>query len=155
MTPRIAAHGDDAQVEGWSASLPRAGVPTPRVPVAEPDLRRRIFCLLVLRLVEITPAAEPERRAAWRSGCPAPCAVKVTGRYHGSPGRLCLGMDLTTCPTCGLVAEVEERFVLESTDGPLEHVAIRCVRRHIYRMPIFMLSPAAQPNPVRSTTTRR
>jgi hypothetical protein len=64
-------------------------------------------------------------------------------------------MDLTRCPTCDLPAEVLERFVLESTAGPMEHVAIRCVQRHVYRMPLALLVPLPVANPVRSTITRR
>jgi hypothetical protein len=39
-------------------------------------------------------------------------------------------MDTTTCPECGAPAEVTDRFALESTDGPIEHVRVQCVRRH-------------------------
>jgi hypothetical protein len=39
-------------------------------------------------------------------------------------------MDTTTCPQCGAPAEVIDRFVLESTDGPIEHVRVHCVARH-------------------------
>ena len=31
------------------------------------------------------------------------------------------------CPECGSLAEVVDRFVLPSTDGPVEHVKTRCV----------------------------
>lgn len=34
------------------------------------------------------------------------------------------------CPECGLPAEVLDRYVLESTDGPIEHVKIKCVQGH-------------------------
>ena len=34
-------------------------------------------------------------------------------------------MDTTTCPECGAPAEVTDRSVLESTDGPIEHVRVR------------------------------
>jgi len=39
-------------------------------------------------------------------------------------------MDTTTCPQCGTPAEVTDRFVLESTDGPIEHVRVQCLARH-------------------------
>ena len=39
-------------------------------------------------------------------------------------------MDTTTCPDCGAPAEVTDRFVLESTDGPIEHVKLRCAGLH-------------------------
>jgi hypothetical protein len=36
----------------------------------------------------------------------------------------------TACPDCGEIAEINDRFVLPSTDGPIEHVRMLCVRRH-------------------------
>jgi hypothetical protein len=47
-------------------------------------------------------------------------------------------MDITTCPECGAPAEVTDRDALESTDGPVEHVRVLCVRRHW-----FLLSTAS------------
>jgi hypothetical protein len=41
---------------------------------------------------------------------------------------------LIACPGCGVPAEIAERFVLPSTDGPIEHVAVNCVAGHHYRM---------------------
>jgi hypothetical protein len=58
-------------------------------------------------------------------------------------------MDMTTCPECGAPAEVTDRTALESTDGPMEHVKILCVRRHWFLMPTAMLAdriPPAQPS---------
>jgi hypothetical protein len=49
-------------------------------------------------------------------------------------------MDTTTCPGCGAPAEVVDRTALESTDGPMEHVKIQCVRRHWFLMPTAMLA---------------
>ena len=37
-------------------------------------------------------------------------------------------MDTTLCPECGALAEVQWRAVMESTDGPVEHAKIGCVR---------------------------
>jgi hypothetical protein len=31
------------------------------------------------------------------------------------------------CPDCGAPAEIVDRFVLDSTDGPLEHLKLWCV----------------------------
>lgn len=54
-----------------------------------------------------------------------------------------------TCPECGLPAEETDRFVLDSTDGPVEHVALRCARKHHFRMPVDILptSFAGTPDP--------
>ena len=49
-------------------------------------------------------------------------------------------MDTTTCPECGAPAEITRRSVLESTDGPTEHVKLHCVRRHWFLMPTGMLA---------------
>ena len=45
---------------------------------------------------------------------------------------------MTACPECRAPAEVTDRDVLESTDGPIEHVRVVCVRRHW-----FLLSTAS------------
>jgi len=41
---------------------------------------------------------------------------------------------LTPCPECGATAEITERFTLQSTDGPVPHVALSCVFGHHFRM---------------------
>jgi hypothetical protein len=48
-------------------------------------------------------------------------------------------MDMTLCPECGGLAEVLWREVMESTDGPVEHAKIRCVRRHWFLLPVAHL----------------
>lgn len=40
------------------------------------------------------------------------------------------GLDLVGCPSCAAPAEVVDRYVLESTDGPIEHATVRCSERH-------------------------
>jgi hypothetical protein len=40
---------------------------------------------------------------------------------------------------CGLPAEVADRYALESTDGPLESVRIRCPRGHWFNGPLESL----------------
>jgi hypothetical protein len=49
-------------------------------------------------------------------------------------------MDTTTCPDCGAPAEVTDRFALESTDGPIEHMRVQCVLRHWFLMPTASLA---------------
>jgi hypothetical protein len=41
---------------------------------------------------------------------------------------------------CGLPAEVKQRFIMRSTDGPLESATIRCPNGHIFNAPIEFLS---------------
>lgn len=48
-------------------------------------------------------------------------------------------MELTACPECGGLAEIVWRAALESTDGPVEHVRVVCVRRHWFLMPTAAL----------------
>ena len=49
-----------------------------------------------------------------------------------------LGHDGAT--RCGLPAEVEARYIVRSTDGPLESARIRCPRGHWFNGPIESLS---------------
>jgi hypothetical protein len=58
---------------------------------------------------------------------------------HTDGAKTVLSLALTFCPECELPAEVTDRFVLQSTDGPVEHVALRCIARHHFRMPTEML----------------
>jgi hypothetical protein len=61
-------------------------------------------------------------------------------------------MDTTTCPECGVIAEVLDRAVLESTEGPVEHARIRCVQRHVFFLPVERLWSPAAPRPTRRPT---
>jgi hypothetical protein len=54
------------------------------------------------------------------------------------------GLELSGCPACAAPAEITDRFVLESTDGPVEHVSLHYVRRHLFRMPTERLPAVAQ-----------
>lgn len=38
--------------------------------------------------------------------------------------------DMTDCRSCGAIAEVVDRFTLESTSGPVEHMTVRCLNEH-------------------------
>jgi hypothetical protein len=39
-------------------------------------------------------------------------------------------LDNTICSQCGAPARITERFVLDSTDGPIEHLKTGCVNDH-------------------------
>lgn len=56
-------------------------------------------------------------------------------------------VQLTRCPECGALAEIERRTVLESTDGPVEHAKVRCVLRHTFLLPAAALDHVAAPAP--------
>jgi hypothetical protein len=45
---------------------------------------------------------------------------------------------------CGLPAEVETRYTVSSTDGPLESAKIRCPRGHWFNGPIEFLTVPEQ-----------
>jgi hypothetical protein len=62
-------------------------------------------------------------------------------------------MDMTSCPDCGELAEVVDRHVLESTDGPIEHARVRCVRRHHFFLPVADLTSATSFTLPRSRST--
>jgi hypothetical protein len=46
------------------------------------------------------------------------------------------------CPECGQPAEVLDRFVLASTDGPTEHMRLRCLAGHPLMLPVDALDRA-------------
>jgi hypothetical protein len=49
---------------------------------------------------------------------------------------------MSDCPEvcCGAPFEIDRRFVLESTHGPVEHVSGRCAAGHHFLMPTEYLS---------------
>jgi hypothetical protein len=49
-----------------------------------------------------------------------------------------MDLELTSCPECGLPAEVIDRFTLSSTDGPVEYVKTRCVTGPWFTTPAAM-----------------
>jgi hypothetical protein len=49
-------------------------------------------------------------------------------------------MDLTLCPECAVLAEIQWRDFLESTDGPVEHAKVLCARRHWFLLPVASLA---------------
>lgn len=42
---------------------------------------------------------------------------------------------LLDCPTCALPAEVVDRFVLDGSPHPVEHVKLRCITGHWFTVP--------------------
>jgi hypothetical protein len=46
---------------------------------------------------------------------------------------------LVNCPTCGLPAEITDRFTLNGAPTPVEHVKIVCVAGHWYTPPVDQL----------------
>ena len=57
-------------------------------------------------------------------------------------------VELTACPECSAPAEVTEVVLLDSTDGPIEHARVRCVRRHWFFMPTAALVRGEASEPV-------
>jgi hypothetical protein len=54
-------------------------------------------------------------------------------------------MDKTGSVRCGLPAEVEGRYLMRSTDGPLESARIRCPRGHWFNGPVESLTLEERP----------
>jgi hypothetical protein len=55
------------------------------------------------------------------------------------------------CPTCGLPAEITDRFTLGGAPEPVEHLKVVCVRRHWCTLPVDMF-PAGAPIVERTST---
>jgi hypothetical protein len=53
-------------------------------------------------------------------------------------------LKLVPCPACGVPAEVTDRFSLAGTGGPVDHLELRCVTGHHFRMPVDLLSAQGQ-----------
>jgi hypothetical protein len=56
---------------------------------------------------------------------------------------------------CGLPAEVHRRFIMDSTDGPLESATIRCPAGHVFNGPIEFLSYDQRHTALRSQSADR
>ena len=54
-----------------------------------------------------------------------------------------MSLELTTCPECGAPAELIDEGSVESTDGPVRVVRLRCARRHW-----FLLDAASLARPL-------
>ena len=55
-------------------------------------------------------------------------------------------MDKSGSVRCGLPAEVEGRYLMSSSDGPLESARIRCPRGHWFNGPVESLTLDERPN---------
>jgi hypothetical protein len=53
------------------------------------------------------------------------------------------GLDVVGCPACPAPAEVVDRYVLESTDGPIEHATVVCAVRHRFTVLVERLATHA------------
>jgi hypothetical protein len=63
---------------------------------------------------------------------------------------------LLECPSCGLPAEIIDRFTLDAAPTPVEHIKLVCVNRHWYVLPVDRIrrcsaDPAAHLNGVVAT----
>jgi len=65
-----------------------------------------------------------------------------------------IGVTFLDCPAyldadgsarCGLPAYVQSRYIMESTDGPLESAMIRCPAGHLFNGPVEFLSLGSRP----------
>lgn len=62
--------------------------------------------------------------------------------------------EFTTCPECGIPAEISQRTMLPSTDGPVEHVKTRCLAGHWFFMEAAALRPLEPAEAGRSAAPR-
>jgi hypothetical protein len=61
---------------------------------------------------------------------------------------------LLDCPACGLPAEIVDRFTLEASPHPVEHVKIRCLAGHWFT-PLVEYTPPVKPEPDRHDGDQR
>jgi hypothetical protein len=54
--------------------------------------------------------------------------------------------ELVDCVTCGLPAEITDRFTLSGAPGSVEHVKIVCARSHRYTLPVDTFPVSAGPS---------
>jgi hypothetical protein len=72
----------------------------------------------------------------------------MTMNNHTSNDRELEPGALVDCPTCGLPAEVTDRFRLAGAPESVDHVKVVCVRRHWYTLPVDLF-PVSAPMPER------
>jgi hypothetical protein len=90
-----------------------------------------------------TPPAQQgrERSTLARASAPKENAMDSHAMFLNCPAY----MDKDGATRCGLPAEVEYRYTMNSTDGPLESAKISCPRRHHFNAPIDYLTLPEQP----------
>ncbi len=79
------------------------------------------------------------------SCCVSLCTDRTTrARLHGR-----MTIQLTRCPElgCSMPAEMVDRFMLASTDGPIEHVRTYCLAGHMITIPTERLATDPSPCP--------
>jgi hypothetical protein len=82
-----------------------------------------------------------------------PGGARCTKQEETMDNPLTTGVDLVGCPECEAPAEVVvDRFVLESTEGPIEHATVACAARHRFTVLVERL---ATPRPTRWEAGRR
>ena len=64
-------------------------------------------------------------------------------------------MDAHGASRCGLPAEVQDRYTVTSTDGPLESVRIQCPRGHWFNGPVECMTWDKYPERATWSDTRR
>ena len=64
-------------------------------------------------------------------------------------------LHLISCPdlSCGVPAEVIDRFALSSTDGPIEYLRTYCVGKHIFTVPAERVAQRFACEPDRAAST--
>jgi hypothetical protein len=71
------------------------------------------------------------------------------------------GHPLIECPSCGLPAEIIDRFILDGAPHPVEHVKLMCVMGHWCTPPVDRLGSlrpiraAADPGPANVIQARQ
>lgn len=95
-----------------------------------------------LRRLVVVPAATSVVSAL--PGAPGLVAAeKSSGRAQaGSPpwaGSASFTLEQAWCPECSSPAEIVDRFVVESTNGPVEEIKLHCLERHWFLLPVSYL----------------
>lgn len=69
------------------------------------------------------------------------CSGNELVPFGAERGRFQNMAEIVECPyPCDKPADVIQRYVLESTDGPIEHIKTWCLRGHFFNGPVSMLA---------------